>query len=217
LGAVDGNDIITPLSLAIGSNANTINVNGNYLLGYESIEVTRDIEINFNGIVTLLNGARPNLYVQEQSLTPTQLPNYRGTTITVSDASEVSQGDSIFINTTTVGETDWNYTRQFQTTVTSIDGNVITFSRPSTFNFNKSDITGLTVTFSKRKTVTVNNLKINTENCSEGDGLNFTSLCVNVFNNEQFNGDSGYTLRLNRCYDILMNNMCFMAAHIQCY
>ncbi|AUR88149.1 pectin lyase fold/virulence factor [Vibrio phage 1.110.O._10N.261.52.C1] len=211
-GAVEGQNIASYLNSALAAGYTNILVKGNYLFEGGTINVVSpETKIEFDGLMTVKAGtntrfSNPDFY----DLAHTAVPSYRGMALSVSDATNVAVGDIIRITTTTVGETGWNYMRQFTSTVSSVDGTTITLSRSSTFNLNAGDITGLAVRVYKSKQVEINGLNIETESaCGNADGITLSELIVTMQDVTQNNHypSAAYTVRASYCCDSTITNI----------
>jgi len=209
-GAIQGGDLGVALEAAIQAGHKKIVVDGDYTTSGKTINLLAEkTVIVFTGKITHLGNTRFTFSnPTSRTVSHVTLPVYRDNEIVLADASGIKPTDMIRINTSTIGETEWNYKRQWCTTVQQIVGNTVKTNRSSTFNFQAADITDPVVFTAERRELELHGLSLNTESITTvGFGWVFNQLSVAVYSCYQYNSRNAYSLRFSLCYDCIVEDL----------
>lgn len=82
------------------------------------------------------------------------------TSVTLNSAAGINAGDLLYILTSVIAETQWNYKKQDCVRIKSISGNTVELEEPLQFAYSTTDL-GLVVTAYKKTKLTIKNPKFN--------------------------------------------------------
>ena len=144
------------------------------------------------------------------------------TSVTLNSAVGINAGDLLYILTSVIAETQWNYKKQDCVRIKSIFGNTVELEEPLQFAYSTTDL-GLVVTAYKKTKLTIKNPKFNLIGVN-GVGAGMFDLQylsdIEIENPVGSGSRAGWDastnelrrmFRLKSCYNITVNNADFFA------
>lgn len=142
------------------------------------------------------------------------------TSVTLNSAAGINAGDLLYILTSVIAETQWNYKKQDCVRIKSISGNTVELEEPLQFAYSTTDL-GLVVTAYKKTKLTIKNPKFNLIGVVGSGMFDLQYLSDIEIENPVGSGSrTGWSastnelrrmFRLKSCYNITVNNADFFA------